>query len=140
MSRDAVLTHTTKPGFALALAGLVLALVSPVFWAITLDHSFLRRTALMMWIAMAIGLACATLGAWRDVRKRTRIVALFTGVWVLLSVPSYLVFTRLPAPARVASVDRVAGVTLSDHLGQRTSLGDLLREDPVLLVFYRGHW
>ena len=106
MSRDAVLTQTKTRGFALSLAGLLLALVSPVFWAITLDHSFLRRTALMMWSAMALGLACAALGAWRDVRKRTRIVAVLTGVWVLLCIPIYLVFTRLPASARVAGVER----------------------------------
>jgi peroxiredoxin len=30
--------------------------------------------------------------------------------------------------------------TLPDHSGTPVSLSETLREGPVLLVFYRGHW
>ena len=126
--------------FSVALAGLVLALVSPAFWALTLDSNFLQRTGLMMWTGMALGIVCAVLASLKDRRRRTRVAAFLTALWVLLTVPSYLVFTKLPAPTDVGRMERVADFTLPDHLGQQTSLSGLLRESMVLLVFYRGYW
>lgn len=140
MSGTTATDRRTSRRFMLALAGLALALVSPLFWALTLETDFLQRTALAMWLGMTAGLLCAALAAWADRRKRTRIVAALTGLWVLLSVPGYLVLTRLPAAKEVGSVERVADLILPDHLGRPTSLAGLLSESPVLLVFYRGHW
>ena len=140
MSNTLMKTPTGGRRFALAVAGLVVALVSPAFWALTLDSNFLQRTALMMWIGMALGFACTILAALRDHRKRTRTAALLTGLWILLSVPGYLVFTKLPAPAGLGRLERVADFTLPNHLGEQTSLSGLSRENMVLLVFYRGYW
>jgi hypothetical protein len=140
MSNTLIHVPTNKRRFLLALAGLVIAVVSPIFWALTLDSNFLQRTALMMWIGMALGFVCAALAALKDYRKPTRIVALLTGFWILLSVPGYLVFTKLPAPAGFGLHAQVAEFTLPNHLGEQTSLSGLLRENMVLLVFYRGHW
>lgn len=140
VSNTLIKASTNTRRFALAVAGLALALVSPVFWALTLDSNFLQRTALMMWIGMALGFACTILAALRDHRNRTRIAAVLTGLWVLLSVPGYLVLTKLPAPSDFGGLAHIADFTLPNHLGQQTSLGDLLRENTVLLVFYRGYW
>ncbi|MGD2110106.1 MAG: hypothetical protein PVI86_12040 [Phycisphaerae bacterium] len=129
-----------KPRFTLALAGLVLILISPVFWGLTLDNKFLQRTALMMWLAMAVGLACAVLGAYTDRRKRTRVVAALAACWVLFSIPGVSFFTRLPAPTEIAGSEPIADFTLPDHHGRKTALSGLLRDGWVLLVFYRGYW
>jgi cytochrome oxidase Cu insertion factor (SCO1/SenC/PrrC family) len=129
-----------KPRFILALAGLLLVLLSPALWALTLDVNFLQRTALPMWVTMAFGLACTVLAALWDVRKRTRIVALLCTVLVVLSVPGYLVLTRLPTPTGFATANRVPDFTLTDHLGRETTLSGLVDGGSLLLVFYRGHW
>ncbi len=131
---------TNQPRFALAWAGFALAVISPLFWVISLGNNFLQRTAMLMWVAMMIGVALAGLAFRRDPRKRTRIVAGVTVFWALFSLTGYLAFTRLPPPASVGDIAKIVDEPLHDHLGQQTSLDDLLREDNVLLVFYRGHW
>jgi len=125
--------------FAFALIGLILTLVSPVFWALTLDVNFLQRTGLMMWVAMAIGLVCAA-AAFPDRRLRTRIVAGFTCFWVLFSIPGFFIFTRLPAAPEFERLQQVADFSLPNQLNQMTSLSDMLADHWVLLVFYRGYW
>ena len=110
------------------------------FGALTLDHHFLHRTALLMWFVLACGVAGSLGAAWRDGRRRTRIAAALTVLWVPLLVTAYLVVTRLPAPQPETAGDRVPNFALADHLGKSTSLHDLLRDGSILLVFYRGHW
>lgn len=130
-----------RPGrFTLAVIGLVLTLISPVAWALTLDHSFLRRTGLMMWIIMGLGLVCAAAAAMGDRRTRTRLVAILASAWVASAITIYFVFTRLPAPGGDAANERISDFTLSSHLGQPVTLSGLLNEGHVLLVFYRGYW
>lgn len=131
---------STKQRLWLALLGLALLPISPVLWALTLDNSLLRRTGLMMWAAMALALLCAAVAAGSDSRKRTRFVAGLVGLWVLLSIPGYLVFTRLPVPAESGTVANATDLVLADHLGRPTSLDELLQKTAILLVFYRGHW
>lgn len=126
--------------FSLALAGLGATLISPLFWALTIDYSYLHRTGLIMWIVMIIGLIAAGMAARRDRRARTRVIAVMTGTWVLCLVAGYVFFTRLPPPSEVGPIDRVARLPLSDHLGQQVSLDALLHESAVLLTFYRGYW
>jgi FtsH-binding integral membrane protein len=126
--------------FALACVSLALIPLGVVLWALTLDISVLQRTALPMWLAMAVGVALALYAAGGDRRLRTSIVAALTVVWVLSSIPGYLIFTRLPDPAGLAAIDQVAEFTLPDQAGDPTTLSDLLREQSVLLVFYRGYW
>ena len=124
----------------LAVVGLVLAVVSPMFWAMTLGDTLLRRTGLAMWVAMAVGLVLAVAAARRDARKRTRLIAVVTGCWVAFSVFGYLVFTRLPESAVFDDTQRIAAFTLPDQQGQPQSLDKLAGDGAALLVFYRGHW
>lgn len=124
----------------LAVVGLVLAVVSPMFWAMTLGDTLLRRTGLAMWVAMAVGLVLAVAAARRDPRKRTRLVAVVTGCWVAFSVVGYQVFTRLPESAVFDDTQRIAAFTLPDQQGQPRSLNELAGDGAALLVFYRGHW
>lgn len=126
--------------FALALLGLLLIPASPVFWALTLDHTLLRQSGLAMWIAMTAGLALAGYAAWGDSRRRTRVTSALTAGWVAFSVPAFFVFTRLPAAEEARDLRRALRMTLPDHEGQPMVVGDLLGEQAVLLHFYRGYW
>lgn len=36
--------------------------------------------------------------------------------------------------------DRAPAFSLPDQQGRTTSLNDLLREGPAVILFYRGHW
>lgn len=124
----------------LVIVGLVVVLLSPVPWALMLDNNLLQRTALPMWLAMASGAGLAVWAARLDRRKRTRVVAVATVVWVLLSIPGYVVFTRLPAETSDVALASVLDATRRDHVGQSRTLRGMLRKNIVLLVFYRGHW
>ena len=129
-----------KTRLTLAIIGLVLSILSPFFWAMTLDSNFMQRTALAMWIVMAVGAVCAAIALLADSRWRTRIVASLTGAWILFSLIGYVVFTRLPDAKEFETVEQVADFTLPDHEGRPTSLAQLTRDGLVLLVFYRGYW
>lgn len=141
-------TGGTAPGGAsrgggrllLAVAGLVLALVSPVFWMLTLDNNFLQRTGLMMWVGMGVGLVLVGVAAMQDRRKRTRLVAGATFAWVVFAAVGCAVFTQLPAPQEQAAQAEIASFTLPDHTGTPVALADLVQDEAALLVFYRGHW
>lgn len=124
----------------LAVVGLVLAVVSPVLWVLTLGNRLMLRTGLAMWVAMAVGLVLAVVAARRDARMRTRVVAVVTGCWVAFSVVGFFVFTRLPESAVFDDTQRVAAFTLPDEQGKPTSLDELAGDGAALLVFYRGHW
>jgi hypothetical protein len=127
-------------GLLIAVAGLVVVLASPWLWALTLDVPVLARTALAMWVGMALGVAVAVYAAWGDSRWRTRGVAAAAIGLVVLVVPAFVVFTRLPAAQLSAGVARVVDVPLEDDRGRTRTLGALLDEQAVLLVFYRGYW
>jgi hypothetical protein len=131
---------TTPRRFGWALAGLLLGLVSPVFWALTLEHNLLQRTALAMWLAMALGLGLALWTGRGDRRARTRVVAGISVGWTLFAVIGFAVLTRLPDAQPTGEVAAVADRVVINHLGEPTSISRLLRDGPLLLVFYRGHW
>lgn len=136
----------------------MLAIISPVFWALTLQVNFLQRTALPMWLGMLAGLILAIVAARRDRRTRTRVVAGLNLLWVAFSVVGYAVFTRLPETPEFAALGRVNMTALPDHTGRLRELGwtrdgigpgggdtaaassGLSGERGLLLVFYRGHW
>ncbi len=124
----------------MAVLGLALVLGSPLLWMATLDNSFLRRSALLMWVAMAAGGGLALLAARRDRRRRTRSVAVLAVLWIAMAVPGFVVLTRLPAPSDVVGLRQVADFTLTNHQGQPVTLSDVTATGPALLVFYRGFW
>ena len=125
MSKTPTVERVIRRRFAVAIAGLVLILASPALWALTLSNNYLQRSALVMWLAMIAGVLLGGLAVWQDRRRRTIVVAAINLSWVLLSIPGYLIFTRLPAPAEV-STEQVPAFTLSNHLGQPTTLENLL--------------
>ncbi|MCO6439288.1 MAG: hypothetical protein J5J06_19530 [Phycisphaerae bacterium] len=140
MSERADNSRPAPRRFALALCGLLLALLSPMFWAMTINDSFLRWTALGMWLAMGAGLVAAIAAGWRDRRLRTRITSGLTLAWCAFAVVGFFVFTRLPEPTQAGNVEGAWDVVLQDQHGEATSLRELLRDGPVLLTFYRGFW
>jgi hypothetical protein len=137
---DAPPVSPTTPRFGIALAGLVLMLLGPVFWMLSLDHPFLRRSGLLMWLAAAVGLVLVGWAAAKDHRRRMRVVAVLAILWLGIAAPGYLILTKLPQAAARAGGAQIEDFTLPDHDGRAVRLSELLANGPVLLVTYRGHW
>lgn len=137
MDETSVIIHRR---FAIAIVGLVLVLISPVLWVLTLRVNFLHRTGLAMWVAIAVGLAFSLWAAWGDARIRTRAVVLVDLACVALAFTVFFVFARLPESAGLAAIDQVNDFTLPDQTGKDFTLSEHLKDGPVLLIFYRGHW
>ncbi len=137
-------TQETAPDrprrFALALSGLALAIVSPALWMATLSVSWMQRTGLAMWIALAAGLGLAVAAARADRRRRTVGAAVVAGLWALLLVGGFLWGMKLPGSSAFEAMAQAPAFTLPDQEGRATSLDSLTADGAALLVFYRGHW
>ena len=137
--------HTTTPAAgaprrALAVAGLVTALLGPVVLVLLIDHPLWRSTGLPAFVAMGLGCVLAAF-AWRADRRRvTRILTATT--WLLTAVFAWGFFqwARMPEASGFTRLRQAPAFTLPDQDGRPVALAELLRKGPVHLVFYRGFW
>lgn len=132
------LTQRSKRRFWLAALGLVFMLASVFVWVLFLDNSFLRRTALPLWLTMVLGVSLGAVASWQDRRTRTRVMACVNMGFLAVSIPLFGILTRLPVQDR--SPELVPEFSLPDQFGETTSLTEVTAAGYALLVFYRGHW
>lgn len=120
-----------------ALLSLVLLVLAPLSWAWTIDRPFLRASGLTAWILLVLALALALSAARHDRRKWVRAVAVLQLAVLGLFCWAFFVFARMPA---TQVLERAPDFTLPDQDGRPVTLSAELRQGPVLLVFFRGHW
>ena len=134
-------TQRTCRRFWLAALGLIVMLASAFVWPLFMDNSFLRRTALPLWLMMVLGVALGAVAARKDRRTRTRVMAWVNAGFLAISIPLFVVLTRLPAQAATGQVlDTVPEFSLPNELGETTSLAQISAGGYAMLIFYRGHW
>lgn len=134
-------TQRSRRRFWLAALGLVVMLSSAFVWPLFMDNSFLRRTALPLWLTMALGVALGAVASWQDRRTRTRVMACVNAGFLAISIPLFVVLTRLPVQDATDQLpDVVPEFSLPNQFGETTSLTQISAGGYALLIFYRGHW
>jgi len=133
-------TPRRATGFRLALAGACLTVTGPLLWAATVGVPFLWETGLLMWVAFTAGAALGVAALWRDRRYRTWLPAGFSIGMLVVAVLGYAVLTAMPASPAFEGTAEVPDFTLPNQNGTPVALGDLLKDNAVLLAFYRGYW
>ena len=123
-----------------ALLSLLLVLGGGMLYMALLTVPWVRSTGGPTFILMGIGLVLGA-SAWRrDRRAVGRLIVGLDVVLVAIFVGYFFVFARLPEVVGVNPGDLAPQFVATDHRGQQVALVDALRQGPVLLVFYRGHW
>ena len=134
-------TQRSHRRFWLAALGLVVMLAAPFAWALFLDNSFLRRTALPLWLMMVLGVALGVVASWQDRRTRTRVLACVNAGFLAVSIPLFGVFTRLPVQNATDLLPNVVPeFSLPNQLGETIWWTQISAGGYALLIFYRGHW
>jgi hypothetical protein len=131
---------TPRRRLGLALLSVLLCLLAPVAWALTLDSPSLRADGAAAWAVLGVALL---LGAAAATADRRLIVRLLVALDVMLAALFAWAFFGLAAlhPQPAAEELQVApAFTLPDEQGRPVSLAAELARGPVLLAFYRGHW
>ena len=132
--------HSTPHRFWLAILGFVVMLSSAFVWPLFFNNSFLRGTAIPLWMTLVVGVLIGVIAARQDRRMRTRVMAGFNGVFLLIAIAGFFVFSKLPVEANADPLpDAVPAFNLPNQEGEATSL-QLAADEHALLVFYRGHW
>lgn len=123
-----------------ALLSLLLVFGGGMVYMALLTVPWVRSTGVPTFILMGIGLLLGV-STWRqDRRAVTRLIVGLDVVLVAIFVGYFFVFARLPEVAGVNPGVLAPQFVATDHHGQQVALDDALRQGPVLLVFYRGHW
>ncbi len=123
-----------------ALLSLLLVFGGGMVYMALLTVPWVRSTGVPTFILMGIGLLLGVF-AWRqDRRVVSRLIVGLDVVLVGIFVGYFFVFARLPEVAGVNPGELAPQFTATDHHGEQVALADALRQGPVLLVFYRGHW
>lgn len=102
------------------------------------------------WLLFALGLALVGAGVRRAFRQpeqyRGRVLGSILGVLSLAVLGLFLFYTlslsrQLPAAANAPKVgEKAPDFTLADAQGRPVRLYDLLGQNWVVLIFYRGYW
>ena len=117
---------------------LVLFVLGPVSWFMTIDSAELRASGATVWSCYVSGLYLGTTAAWRDRRRWVRLT--FAGEVGFVALSLWLFFGLARLPEAQPEPERAPDFTLTAHDGSEISLASALAQGPVLLVFFRGHW
>jgi hypothetical protein len=127
-------------GLALVLAGIAGYFV--VLLCVPSAPASLRTQALPNWALVAAGIGFSFAAFRRATAGRRRVAAALLATNVVLAVlfAGFLHrFLAVPAAGGPVVGSRVPDVALRDQTGRTVRLAGF-RGDPLLLVFYRGHW
>jgi len=119
------------------LFSLLALVLAPFAWWWSIDDPLQRASGLGAWMMLSAALFLALTAAWRDRRPWVRGVAVFELGCLACALWAFFVWARLPDGS---PPDRAPDFTLPDQDGHPVTLSTELRNGPVLLVFYRGHW
>lgn len=130
----------SSTGLLTAVGGLLVTLSGPVVYLLALDHPFLRRTGLLLWILMGAGVVLACRAARRSNARSPWIPAGLSIGLVAFSLYGFYGFAALPKDVRFEQLTVAPDFVLPDQDGQPVALADLRPQGRVLLVFTRGFW
>jgi hypothetical protein len=127
-------------GLLLGLAGIVAYFV--VVFRFAAGFPGLRNSAAANWVVIGAGLVLSLLAVSRASTARRRLPGVLLGVNAVLAVAFAGLMYRwtLVPPGHPPAVGSAApSFSVVDHTGAPARLADF-RGNPLLLVFYRGHW
>lgn len=101
---------------------------------------WIRSSGIPAFVLMGLGLVLGGFTWRRDPRRVSRVIVGLDVIFTAIFVSYFFVFARLPEVAGVNPGELAPQFVATDHRGQEVALVDALRQGPVLLVFYRGHW
>jgi hypothetical protein len=131
---------TAPRRLGLALLSVLLCLLAPVAWALTLDSPSLRANGAAAWGLLGVALLLGASAASADRRLVVQLLAALDVALVGLFGWLFFGLAALHAQPVADELRRAPDFTLPDQRGRPVSLGAELARGPVLLVFYRGHW
>jgi len=123
-----------------ALLAVLLCLLAPVAWALTLDSPSLRASGAVAWLLFGMALLLGLSAARDDRRLVVRALAALDVVLVGLFAWLFFGLAALHPQPEADQFQRAPDFTLPDEQGRPVPLAAELARGPVLLVFYRGHW
>jgi len=129
-----------RGGVLLAILGLACSFVGIPAYMMTMNLPVLRSTGLLAWLFLAAGVAISLFVAVRRPRRLVRVLAGVNVALVPLWLYGFFVLAHLPAPAAPAVGAIAPAFTLPSTDGHDAALDTMLKQGPVLLVFYRGDW
>lgn len=100
----------------------------------------MHRSGAPLIASLALGAFWATRNAARSRRRGIRIASVANAMLLPLGLYAFFVAARLPAPTRPDLAAGIPDITLHDQQGRPVHLPTILKQGPLLLVFYRGHW
>jgi cytochrome oxidase Cu insertion factor (SCO1/SenC/PrrC family) len=125
-------------GLALGVAGVVGYFVLVLKFGAWLPGA--RNTALPSWLLIAAGVVLSVVAVARAGRRVTAVVLLVANLAVAGAFASLIyVSFAVPEAHGPAIGSRAADFALRDETGKVVRLADFAGQ-PLLLVFYRGHW
>jgi hypothetical protein len=136
-----------KPRLALAALGLALGVAGVVgYFALVIRFGAwlprLRNTAGANWLVVAVGLVLSGLAVTRTTPGRRLGVGVLAALNVVLAAAfAWFLYVAVAVPPASGPMVGTAApdFALADQAGITVRLGDF-RGNPLLLVFYRGHW
>ena len=129
----------------LALLGLALGVVGVVgYFALVVELGAwlpgARNTAVPSWLAIAAGLALSVVALVRARRRLLAALLLALNAGLAAAFAGLIDVSFAVPPAHGPAVGTpAADFALADQTGQTVRLADFAGQ-PLLLVFYRGHW
>lgn len=124
----------------MAWLALLASLLAPVLYVLTMDHPFLRRTGIVLFVAAGIAILLGGVAIFRGRKRIHRLIAASAMALGILVGVFYQFALDLPDSPVFERSETVAEFELMDHLGQTVRLSELKSKGPVMLVFFRGTW
>jgi len=133
--------RAAKPRVWPAYLALVITLVSPFVYMMTIDNAFLRSTGIVWFGVIGVGVVLGLITAARTKRWAAYIPLGFNLALAAFWFYGFFGMTALPAAeAKVVVGSAAPDFTLNDENGQPVVLREVVSAGPVLLVFFQGHW
>lgn len=124
----------------MAWLGIALVCAAPFLFLPTLRVPILRSSGLVLWIALAAGLASAFAALRARRSLLTRVALAFCALVGGATLYGFVVWQRLPPASAPLVSTQAPEVNLLDERGDAFALRERWANGPLLLVFYRGSW
>ncbi|MBK8914032.1 MAG: hypothetical protein IPM64_05410 [Phycisphaerales bacterium] len=119
---------------------LALSLSGAAAYLLLLDVHWLHRSGAPLFATLALGAMWATRNALRTRRRWVRIACVANVLLLPLGLYAFFVAARLPRTTPPQIESSIPELTLLDQQSRPVQLSEVVKQGPLLLVFYRGHW